>query len=417
MIKKHAFSRHDAPIMIGWIVTITVILFYGYEYFLRVAPSPMYDYFAKDYGATAKQIGLIDGSYYWTYIPMQIIVGTLMDHYGVRKPLFLAIFSCIVGSVLFGIENSITLVIIGRMLIGFGSAFGFVAVLKTATLWLPKKYFPLAVGIATSLGMLGAISALWSITELMEHFGPETTIDLAVLVGLLLMMMTYFIVYDKKTPARRSHASKRLKMIQKTFKSVIRNPQIWLAGFIGLALYLPTQILGLWGMPYFVHALGFVKKTASHLSSLLFVGWIIGSPLVGVVAEYVKNRRLIIITGAMLSAIMLYIIFYLPITDITSLTVSIIVLGIFSSVQILAFDIATSSCRRSHAGTAVAVTNMIVMLGGPLQAFVGELIESFATANELFTKEGFEHAFIIMPIMCLLAVMVTFLLRDTNEYD
>ena len=167
MIKKYAFSRHDAPIAIGWIVTITVILFYGYEYFLRVAPSPMFDYFTNDYGATAKQIGIIDGAYYWTYIPMQIIVGTVLDHYGVRKPLFLAIFSCIVVSVLFGIENSILLVIIGRMMIGFGSAFGFVAVLKTATLWLPKKYFPLAIGVATSLGKLGAISALWTITEIM----------------------------------------------------------------------------------------------------------------------------------------------------------------------------------------------------------------------------------------------------------
>lgn len=415
MIKKHAFSRSDAPVVIGWIVTITVILFYAYEYFLRNAPAPMVDYFISDYGANAKQIGLIDGAYYWAYIPMQIVVGTIMDHYGVRKPLFVAIFSCIVGSVLFGIENSITLVIIGRILIGFGSAFGFVAVLKTATLWLPKKYFPLAVGVATSLGMLGAISALIVISELLENFGAETTIDLSVLLGLFLILMTYFIVYDKKTPARRSHAGKRLTLIKTTFNSVIRNPQIWLAGFIGLALYMPTQILGLWSIPYFSHILGFSKAEASYLSTSLFWGWIIGSPLVGLLAEYVKNRRLIIMTGALISVSLLYTIFYLPLTDKSLLIPALVLLGMFNSVQILAFDIATSACKRSHAGTAVAVTNMIVMLGGPLQMFIGELIESYAVGDELFTAEGFHQAFLILPIMCLLAALITFILKDTSE--
>jgi MFS family permease len=417
MIKSHAKKRTASPLIIGWIVTVTVILFYAYEYFLRSAPSPMYDYFTSSYGATANQIGLIDASYYWTYIPMQILVGTLLDHYGVRKPLFLAIFTCIFGSVLFGIENNIALVIFGRTLIGFGSAFGFVAVLKTATLWLPKKFFPLAVGIATSLGMLGAITGLVVITSLMNNYGIETTIDLAVLIGLFLLIITYFIVYDKKSPARQSHANKRLHMIKMTFMAVITNPQVWLAGLIGLALYLPTQLFGLWGMPYFVHIHHLAKPVAAQVSSLLFWGWIIGSPIVGFIAEYVKNRRLLLLTGALVSCILLYTIIYLPLTQLNHLIPAMFLLGVFSSVQILTFDIATSSCRRSHAGTAVAVTNMFVMLGGPLQVYIGGLIESYADAGEQFTQAGFQQAFIIMPIMCLLAFFITFLLKDNTAYD
>lgn len=417
MIKSHAKQASAAPVVIGWVVTITVILFYAYEFFLRNAPSPMHDYFQAIYSTTPSQLGRIDAAYYWTYIPMQIIVGTLMDHYGVRKPLFLAIFSCVFGSVLFGIENSYNLVLLGRMLIGFGSAFGFVAVLKTATLWLPKRYFPLAVGIATSLGMMGAVSSLIAITAIMQVFGADTTIDLFVLSGLGLMIITYFIVYDKQQPARKSHAGRRLQMIKQTITSVFGNPQVWLAGFIGLSLYLPTQVVGLWGIPYFNHIHGFPKVASASIASLIFWGWVIGSPLVGLLAEYVKNRRLIIITGSAFTLSIIYLLFFLPLTDKAEIMIAIFLLGFFSSTQILAFDIAASACKRSHAGTAVAVTNMIVMLGGPLQEFIGYIIESATnTANE-YTLSGFQDAFFIMPVMIILACLVTLLIRDNTQYD
>lgn len=418
MIKTHAKKQHAAPIVIGWVVTFTVILFYAYEYFLRNAPSPMHDYFQSIYQTTPSQLGQIDAAYYWTYIPMQIIVGTLMDHYGVRKPLFLAIFSCVFGSVLFGIEDSYSLVILGRMAIGFGSAFGFVAVLKTATLWLPKRYFPLAVGIATSLGMLGAISSLVAITFLMNKFGIENTIDLFVLLGLVLMITTYFIVYDKKQPARKSHAVRRLQMIKKTITSVLGNSQVWLAGFIGLALYLPTQVIGLWGIPYFKHVHHFSQATAASISSLIFWGWAVGGPIIGIIAEYVKNRRLIIITGASIAGSILYALFFMPLTDKSQIMVAVFLLGLFSSTQILAFDIAASSCKRSHAGTAVAVTNMIVMFGGPLQEFIGYIIESSSIDGLTnYTPQGFQDAFLIMPVLIILACLISLLIQDNTQYD
>lgn len=417
MIKPYARRKQHAPIFIGWIVTITVILFYAYEYFLRNAPSPMFKYFKSVYAINAEQFGLIDGAYYWTYIPMQIVVGTLMDHYGVRKPLFLAILSCIVGSILYSIDNNLQLVIIGRMLIGFGSAFGFVAVLKTATLWLPKKYFPLAVGIATSLGMLGAISSLMVITYLIENIGVNTTFEVSELTGIGLLLMSYFVVYDKHQRTRPSHAAKRFRMMKLTVKSVITNSQIWLAGMIGLSLYLPTQLFGLWGITYFSDVFNYSSQNAAFLSSLLFWGWIIGSPLVGWIAEYIKNRRIVIIVGALGACCMLYLIIYLPLSRIDHLAAAMLALGVFSSVQILAFDIATSACSRSHAGTAVAITNMIVMFGGPLQSSIGHFIEAHSADTAGLSAEGFQLAFAIMPTLCLLSAFIALLIRDNTQYD
>lgn len=418
MIKSHTDTNRNAPVVIGWIVTSTVILFYMYEYFLRVEPSPMVDYFIGQYAVSLSDIGTIDAAYYWTYIPMQILVGIILDQYGVRRPLFLAIITCVLGSVLFGIENSYRSVIIGRMLIGFGSAFGFVAVLKTASVWLPKRHFPLAVGIATSLGMLGAILSLTTITHLIQHVGVKTTIDLSIVVGVLLLICSYVIVHDRIRSHRAHHWHKRVRKIHQAFFSVIRNPQIWLLGFVGLALYLPTQLFsGLWGIPYFVHIKQYSPETASLLSSLLFWGWIVGAPLSGYIAEYwVHDNRSILMTGSVLCTGVLILMIYGKVTNFYGYAGLTFILGIFSSCQILVFDYATSLTARSCAATAVAVVNMFVTAGGPLQRWVGFLIESYGMDGNAFTEMGFQQAFIIMPVLTLLAFFVTFFLKDHNNY-
>ncbi|MCP8351763.1 MFS transporter [Candidatus Synchoanobacter obligatus] len=417
MIKSHAKKQSPAPIVIGWIVTTAVILFYAYEYLLRLAPSPMYDYFATQFHATAYQIGLIDSAYYWAYIPMQILVGTIMDILGVRKPMFLAVLSCIAGTFLYSLPHSLTLVLLGRMLIGFGSSFGFVAVLKTATLWLPKRLFPLAVGIATSMGMLGAISGISGISILINIFDIETTLQITLGIGFAIFAITYLCVYDKKSRARRSHTKKRIKIVEQTLSNVLSNPQIWLAGTIGLALYLPTQIFGLWGIPYFEHVHDMSRATALKVSPLILWGWLVGGPLVGILCDYVKNRRMILITGSFLTFSTLALLLYMPMTQLNHIIPAMFFMGVFSSVQILVFDIAASSSKRSQAGTAVAVTNMIIMLGGAIQPFIGSLIESMSTDGALFSAEGFNHAFLIMPITCLLAFFLTFLLKDLPSHD
>tara|TARA_A100001015_G_scaffold83379_1_gene92552 strand:- start:60 stop:1307 length:1248 start_codon:yes stop_codon:yes gene_type:complete len=415
MIKQY-INRRNVPIAVGWLVTITVILFYKYEYFLRLAPSTMVDYYISNYGYTPKEIGFIDAAYYWSYMPAQIAVGTVMDHYGVRRPLFLAIFSCIFGSILFGLEQSYYLVLLGRFLIGFGSAFGFVAVLKTASVWLPKRQFALAVGIATSLGMLGAILSLILMTSLVNHYGVQPTIDITIALGLSLVIAVYFMVFDRKTTSRKSHGKKRFSMVFKTFFKVIREPQMWLIGFIGIALYLPTQMFsGLWAMPYFVHIRKLQPEVASQISSLLYWGWIVGSPIVGYLSEYVPNKRMILMTGAILCAIMLSLIIYLPITSLGLLIPAMFLLGLFSSTQILVFDIATCIIHHTYSGTAVAITNMFVTFGGVLQSSIGGIIESRSTETQVFTEAGFQSAFMIMPILCILSVFVTLVMREHKK--
>jgi len=209
-------KNNTASYSIGWVMFFITALFYCYEYLLRVMPASMYSLFTENYHLTSIQIGSIDSAYYWAYTPLQLFVGPLIDQFGVKNLIIIAITLCIVGTYFVGFIETYNWIIIGRFFIGFGSAFAFVAVLKVASVWLPNKYFSLVTGTTTSLGMLGAILGQVLITELFEFFGHAHTFYLILFLGLFILIISAMFIFDK--PRRISHNPVRsIRILLKAF--------------------------------------------------------------------------------------------------------------------------------------------------------------------------------------------------------
>jgi hypothetical protein len=70
------------------------------------------------------------------------------------------------------------------------------------------------------------------------------------------------------------------------------------------------------------------------------------------------------------------------------------------------------------AGTAMAMTNMLVMLGGvifqPLLGWFLELASGKHVKGDLsvYTGRDFQHALVILPIMLLLTFIIMFFVRE-----
>lgn len=127
--------------ILGWIICSLAAIFYCYEYLLRIAPSVMVPELMQAFRANATELGILSAFFYFVYTPMQIVVGLLSDLYGPRRILTIAIITCAIGSYLFSTANILLAAAIGRSLIGFGSAFAFVCILKLAAIWLPQRFF------------------------------------------------------------------------------------------------------------------------------------------------------------------------------------------------------------------------------------------------------------------------------------
>ncbi|KKL20276.1 hypothetical protein LCGC14_2457090 [marine sediment metagenome] len=83
-----------------WVIWGLCAIFYFYEFVLRVSPSVMVDDLMNSFGITASAVGLLTSFYIYSYAPMQVPVGMLMDHFGVKKVLSIASLVCGFGAII-----------------------------------------------------------------------------------------------------------------------------------------------------------------------------------------------------------------------------------------------------------------------------------------------------------------------------
>jgi MFS family permease len=251
-------SKSPVNTWFPWLICGLAAVFYAYEYLLRITPSVMTTELMQTYSINAEQFGNLIAFYYYAYAPSQFIVGVMMDRYGPRRMLTLACLICAMGTYLFASSTHLGVVALGRFLVGFGSAFAFVGVLKLATIWLPPGRFAMVSGLTSALGTVGAMFGGILMTDLVLSIGWRTTTLGSAALGIVLAIVLILFVRDGSKEAHDLDAKQRIRLphILKNLGRMLVAPQMWINGFIGCLLYLPTTAFAeLWGHPYFQNRL------------------------------------------------------------------------------------------------------------------------------------------------------------------
>lgn len=407
---------------LGWIICSLAAVFYCYEYLLRIAPSFMVPELMQAFQANATEFGILSAFFYFVYTPMQIVVGLLSDLYGPRRILTVAIITCTIGSYLFSIADFLFVAAVGRALIGFGSAFAFVCILKLASSWLPQRFFALFVGLATMLGMIGAITQVTIFSSLVHTIGWKETIGIGTIVGVILIPLIWLIIRDQP---KTEHYTKTKPQYRETFTGflkILKKPQMWLNGVIACTMYLSLSLFAeLWGIPFLSNVYGLSAKDAGLACSMVYLGWLIGSPLIGYISDILCQRRTPILLGCLLSAILISLIVYCPQMNIKLLHLLLFLFGLFSSCEILCFAISSENSPRHLVATASAFTNFLIMMGGfasqPLIGMILDAAWSGQTLNTIrvYSASSYQLSFAILPVAFLIGFILTFWLKETGN--
>jgi len=177
-------------------VWIAVLLGVGIlvNYFDRVNLSVAHDALQNTFGISDIVFGYLLGAYSWTYAVMQLPSGALLDRFGVRRVMLVAIVLWTLASGLAAVAPTILLLFAARGLLGIGEAPTFPACAKAIGLWFPAKErgvptatFDAAAKLAIGLGtpILGLV---------LLHFGLRANFALTALLSALyagLFALTY----------------------------------------------------------------------------------------------------------------------------------------------------------------------------------------------------------------------------------
>lgn len=409
----------------SWLVWGIAALFYLYEFFVRVAPSSMEPELQAHFGLTAAALGAAAGTYYLIYSPMQLLSGTVIDRFGPRNVLVLSALVCTTGAFLQIVGSSPSFLVAARFAQGLGSAFAFVGTMYVAAEWFPRSMLALLSGLTTSLGMAGAIIGNAGIATIVETMGWQQALLFAGFVGIVITVLIAIVVPGAGKPANMPaapHMAASKPNVFKALKVVYSNPQSWYLGLVGATLYMPLSILGaLWGAEYISAVTGGTKLQATSAISMMYIGWLVGGPLAGWISDrYGIRRRMLMLASAATLAVTLFIAL-VPSMSLTTTYFVMLLLGLASTSQVVVFASAVEHNPSNVTGTAIAATNMIIMLlGGVGEWAFGELLDLFGTpaaGSVTYSAAAYHYAILLLPILSAIGFVASMMLREVTVHE
>jgi MFS family permease len=406
---------------LAWLAWAVAAAFYLYEYLVRVAPSVMGSELAAEFSASIAALGAACSSYYFVYSPLQLFAGALFDRFGGKAVLVPASILVAAGC-LFSIvpSHSLAYITIGRILAGIGSSCAFIGVMYLAAVWFQNNRLSFLSGFATSLGICGALIGEAPLSLLIDRTGWKMSMALMAIAGIVITIIITMCI--PQTPRweqnKRSAISDKLafKHLLSGLLSVCKNRQTWIIGIVASCLYMPVVVFGdLWGVQYIQITLGITKIHAAKVVSMLYIGWLVGAPLVGFLSDILRRKKSLLMLGCFLSMVLFLVLLLCPIESPATIGALLFAAGVCSSPEVICFVASLEANMSNAKGSAIAVINMIVMLvGGAFQFIVGWLLGH--DANGMVVQEisagVFRGSLIVMPMMMLIGTVMTFFMRS-----
>jgi MFS family permease len=388
------------------------LLFYFGQYALRSAPGVMVPELQATFGLTTLGVSSLIGLYYYTYSTFAIIAGASLDRFGPRYAIATGISMTALGAVLFGLGSPAT-ADFGRLLQGAGSAFAFTGAVYLASHGFRSAYLATAIGFTQCFGMLGGSAGQFAVGPMIH--GLITWQQFWIFAGVALFVVAgiIFIATPAGHDARPAGNGSLLSMF-KPYKVVLTNPQSYLCGITAGLLFLPTTIGDMiWGVPFLRDGLGVDYTDAVNRATMVPLGWVIGCPLLGYVADRIGRRKPVVIGGALLMLVAVVMLVYLP--HFMPPYIMGLLLGIGSGAAMIPYTIIKEVNPDEVKGSATGAINFVVFAISALVApAYGWLLTNLSHGKTL-TLGVFQEAGWAGIAAILLAIVLSCFLRETGH--
>lgn len=390
---------------------------FSYAFLQRVAPSVMVTDLMREFAVGAAVMGNLSAIYLYAYAGLQMPVGLALDRWGPRRMLTVAAVIAAFGSALFALADGIAFAYLGRLLVGVGSAVGFVGALKLATHWFPANRFAFVSGLTMLIAMLGAIAGQAPLAALVGEIGWRSSMLGAAALAALLALATWLIVRDRPVgEAQTPHTDPDHISLRRSLVQVLAGRQNWIIALYGGAMTAPfLSYAGLWGVTHQMRLYDLDRIEAAGSNSLMLVGWAVGAPAGGWISDRLGRRRLPMTGAAILAFVGWVILLYTPDLTLVMDQVMLFLIGTASGAMVVSIAAARERASAAVSGATTGFINMaMVGAGALLQPGIGLLLDSrwdgtIVDGARVYSLAAFDTALVTLPGCAALAVVASLL--------
>ena len=400
----------------------TTLFLYGFAQ--RVAPSVMINNLMRDFTASGAILGNLSAFYFYAYAGIQIPVGVLLDHWGPRRLLTAAAIVSAVGSLLFATAHALPQAYAGRLLIGIGAGVCFIGALKIAMLWLPLHRYAAIAGLTMCLGTVGGIGGQAPLAAILDLAGWRDVMLWTALFALLCGAAIWLAARPGESPPHRQTRSSvpRIDSLELLdgLKLVLTRNQTWMLS-LNLASHAGTMLsfAGLWGVAYLMARFGLDRTTAAAATSLVLVGWALGSVVGGWLSDRIRRRKLPMMVCTLIALAAWPVILFVPGLAPSIVFALLFIIGLAGGAVIIGFAVGNEITPSEAGGVVAGVLNTGNMaIGAALQVLIGWLLDlgwdgRMVDGVRVYSVDGFNAAFLVYPVCMVIGLAGVFLIRET----
>ncbi len=406
----------------AWIIWTLSALAFGYAFFQRVAPSVMVSDLMAEFSIGAAVLGTLSALYFYPYVLMQVPLGALMDRIGARKLLTYALTIAGLGSMLFAVSESLGVAYVGRILIGIGSAVGFLGSLALAARWFPPQRFAFLAGLVMFFGMISGMLAQGPLAKFVELFGWRNA--MWGLGGASILLAALIFTFVRNAPDGVDNATNPREswhQVWQNLKRAISSLNVWKIALVGSTMSGPMLTLGgLWGTPYLITAYGLEKAEAASLVSLIFLGWAFGAPFAGWLSDRIRKRKALLILGSGICSMCMAAICFVPNLPLFLAVTMLLIAGASGATMALCFALVRETSPGEISGSVTGIVNSLTVASGAiLQPSVGYILDrlwngTVSDGARVYTTGDFQTGFILVFVSCLIGFLASLTLKESS---
>lgn len=301
--------RFDDPSGYRWLIFCVLAIVYFFTCLHRISPTVIAPDLVLAFNADATALGVMSSAYFYLYSAVQPPVGILSDTWGPRRVTTVFTLVACTGALIFGFAPNMTMVTVGRALIGIGVGGAFVPGLKVFSKWYAKREFAGVTGIFLATGNAGNLAASLPLTYLVLLLGWRMSFFAIGAITFFMAVLCWVILRDKpedkgwppvevdpdpssldsQTAPAGITTSRRLRI-------VLQTPGFWMVTISTFFFGGPALTFqGLWAVPYLMDVHEYTRLQAGGLLMMLPLGFVIGAPTFGFLADKVTVGRKVIL--------------------------------------------------------------------------------------------------------------------------
>ncbi len=421
--KQYKYGSKKTISKRAWLVVLSASLLIFYSNFQLIIFNSISNDIIRDFQITPFQMGWLSSIYFIGNFVFLFPAGLLLDRFSTKSLILMAMLIALSSMLGFAFSYDIIQAGFFRLMAGIAGAFCFVSAVRIASRWFSIDKLAFAIGWIVSIGMIGGLIAQVPSNYILSCLGWRKMLIASGIAGFF--FLSWIAVFVKNWPKDKKGIQDKNKIhklgLGKSIILVLKNKYNWLCGIYTGLINAPIYVLGaLWGKLYLTKAHNVSPTDASYISSALFIGAIIGPPIVGFISNIIKRRKLPMLLGSVFSFITIVVIIYLPEKSFYTLLILFFLLGNFISTLALSFPTVTALNSPLLTASATSIISSILIASGFIfQPLFGYLLTEFI--ENIFVGKipflNFQKAMMIFPIAFILSFIISLFIKETYSHS